>query len=78
MVLEGSAALVAGGEELSLRAGATLVIPPDTAHFTLVDGLVLVAINTPPFEDSDYLVLEDSNMEVGFDIAQYERLTKGA
>ena len=77
MVLEGSGTVVVGGEELPVRQNATVVIPPDHAHFTVSRGLVLATINTPPFEANDYLVLNDSNGAVRFDEAQYERLTKG-
>ena len=75
-VLEGTGTVVLGGEQLAVEPDATVIIPPNIAHFTLPDGLVLAAINTPPFEAEDYIVLTDSDPEVHYDKAVFEAMTQ--
>ncbi len=75
-VLQGSGLLILGGKEQRLSKDSLVVIPPLTAHFTLADKeLVLAAVNSPAFKPEGYIVLNESNKEVGFDKRQFERLT---
>jgi mannose-6-phosphate isomerase-like protein (cupin superfamily) len=73
--LEGSGKVVVGGKEQRLDAGSFLVIPPDTAHFTIPYGLVLAVVNTPPFKTESYVTLSESDPRVGFDKTQFEELS---
>jgi mannose-6-phosphate isomerase-like protein (cupin superfamily) len=73
--LAGSGKVVVGGKEQRLDAGESLVIPPDTAHFTIPYGLVLAVVNTPPFVPENYQPLTESNPSVDFDKAQFDELS---
>ena len=73
--LEGSGNVVVGGTKHRLDAGQLLVIPSDTAHFTIPYGLVLAVVNAPPFKLENYRPLTESNPAVGFDKAQFEALS---
>lgn len=73
--LEGSGRVVVGGKEQRLDAGSFLVIPSDTAHFTIPYGLVLAVVNTPPFKPESYVTLSDSDPRVGFDKTQFDELS---
>lgn len=73
-VLEGAGLVVVGGVETPVAEGSVVVTPPDTAHFTIPDGLVLAVVNTPPFSADNYVALTDSDARVGFDREQYDRL----
>ena len=75
IVLEGLGLTVVGGKEQEVRPGDVVVTPPNTAHFTVPDSLVLAVINTPPFQEGDYIPLTDTDERVLFDRAQFERLT---
>lgn len=75
-VLSGTGLVVVGGEELRVQASDVIVTPPQTAHFTIPkENLVLVAINTPPFNPQNSIHIDESDPAVGFDKAQLERLT---
>ena len=72
--LEGTAKVVVGGTVRRLDAGESLVIPPNTAHFTIPYGLVLAVVSTPPFKPEAYKPLAQSNPAVGFDKTQFDQL----
>jgi mannose-6-phosphate isomerase-like protein (cupin superfamily) len=75
-VIRGSGLTVMGGEEISVEKGSVVVTPPNTAHFTVPEkGLVLMVINTPFFNPSNNVEIEETDASVKFDKAQYERLT---
>lgn len=74
IVLEGLGLTVVGGTEQEVSPGDVIVTPPNTAHFTVPDNLVLAVINTPPFQEGDYIPLTDTDERVLFDRAQLERL----
>ena len=77
-VISGSGVTVDGGKEISLSKGTVVVTPPNTAHFTIPkENLVMVVINTPPFNPANNIHVEHSDPSVGFDEAQFRRL-KGA
>lgn len=76
IVLEGSGKVVLGAEERGVEKGSVVVIPVNTAHYTIPGpDLVLAAINTPPFSPDDYLVVTETNPAVRFDAEQFKRLT---
>lgn len=74
-VLEGSGTMVLGDTQQSLAAGSVVVIPPDTAHFTIPNNLVLAVVNTPPFKPEIYIPLTDTDSAVGFNYQQFKKLT---
>jgi mannose-6-phosphate isomerase-like protein (cupin superfamily) len=77
IVLQGTATVVVGGKPQRVAQGDSVIIPPDTAHFTIPDNqVVIAAINTPPFKPENYIKLESSNAAVHFDAQQFKGLTK--
>lgn len=76
-VLQGTGLNVVGTKEQAIEKGSVIVIPPDTAHFTIPEtDLVLALVNTPPFHLRNSIGLTESNKAVHFDKAQFDRLTK--
>ncbi|HSX33133.1 MAG TPA: cupin domain-containing protein [Candidatus Saccharimonadales bacterium] len=74
-VISGSGLTVVGGEELEVKAGDVIVTPPGTAHFTLPkENLVLIVINTPPFNPDNNIHVDATKPEVKYDHEQFERL----
>lgn len=74
-VLTGSGRIVVGSDESEISKGSVIVTPPDTAHFTLPeDDLVLAVVNTPPFNADNYKPLTASNPDVGFDQDKFNLL----
>lgn len=77
LVLQGEAVVVVGGEEQKVKTGDVVVIPPDTAHFTIPDkNFVIAAVNTPPFKPENYIKLTEteSNPAFRFDAEQFNRI----
>lgn len=75
IVLTGSGLVVVGGQEHKVDKGLVVITPPDTAHFTVPDhDLVLAVINTPSFNPANYVLVTDTMPEVGYDPAQLDRL----
>ncbi len=73
-VLEGSGLVVVGGDEIVAKKGDVIVTSPDTAHFVIPQGgLVLGVISTPPFQGE--LPVTETDLSVKFNKAQFERLT---
>jgi len=74
-VLSGSGLTVVGGEELHITAGDVIVTPPGMAHFTVPkENLVMIVINTPPFNPANNIHLDETNPGVSYDHEQYKRL----
>jgi mannose-6-phosphate isomerase-like protein (cupin superfamily) len=74
IVLEGSGVVIVGDDEQEVSRGSVVTTPPDTAHYTLNNGgLVLAVINTPPFDANNYIALNESNPSVKFDVERYKR-----
>ena len=74
-ILSGTGLTVVGGKELKVMTGDVIVTPPDTTHFTIPHGqLVLIAINTPPFDSNRSIHISETKLEVGYDHEQYKRL----
>lgn len=75
-VISGSGLTVVGGKELKIQAGDIIVTPPETAHFTIPhENLVLLVINTPPFNPANNIHVDATKSEVAYDHEQYKRLT---
>ncbi len=74
-ILTGSGVTVVGGEELQIKSGDVIVTPPQTAHFTIPkEDLVLIVINTPPFNPDNNIHVDDTNPEVKYDHEQFKKL----
>lgn len=74
-VLQGHGIVVVGSKEKLVQKGSVIITPPNTAHFTIAQGdLVLAVINMPPFKLENYVVLTQENKIVGFDKSQFNRL----
>ncbi len=73
-VLQGSGLFVVGGEKQLIAEDGVVVIPPDTAHFTIPQNLVLVVVNTPPFKPDRYIPLIKTDLKTRFDYSQYRKL----
>jgi mannose-6-phosphate isomerase-like protein (cupin superfamily) len=77
IVLTGLGLTVIGGEEIEIKQGSVVVTPQDTAHFTIPkENLVMMVINTPPFNPANNVPINETNLGVGFDRAQYDRLVE--
>jgi mannose-6-phosphate isomerase-like protein (cupin superfamily) len=75
-VLSGSGLTVDGDEELPIKAGDVIVTPPEMAHFTIPkENLVMIVINTPPFNLENNIGVDAPNPEVGHDHEQFKKLT---
>ncbi len=75
-ILQGEGLTVDGGKEIPIKQGSIVITPPNTAHFTIPkQDLVLVVINTPPFSPHNCIDISETDEKLGFDKAQYERLT---
>lgn len=75
-ILFGSGLTVIGGEEMQIQAGDVIVTPPETAHFTVPNrDLVMIAINTPPFNPNNAIHIEQTNPAVEYNHDQYKKLT---
>lgn len=76
-IISGSGLTVVGNEELQVKAGDVIVTPPETVHFTIPrENLVLIVINTPPFNPNNNIHVDEAEQEVRFDREQYERLVE--
>jgi mannose-6-phosphate isomerase-like protein (cupin superfamily) len=75
LVISGNGLTVVGGEELQIKADDIIVTPPQTAHFTIPkENLVMIVINTPPFEPANNIHIDETKAEVRYDHEQYKRL----
>lgn len=77
-VLSGSGLTVVGGEEMQIKAGDIIVTPPETAHFTIPkENLVMIVINTPPFDPNNNIHVEQTSPAVKYNHEQYEAFVAG-
>ncbi len=75
-VLEGSARVVVGNNEHCVNKGDVVIIPSNTAHFTIPnDEFVMGIVNTPPFKFESYIVVNQTNSDVNFDYEHFIELT---
>jgi mannose-6-phosphate isomerase-like protein (cupin superfamily) len=75
VVMDGTANLVVGSHETSVRSGMAVIIPPNHVHYAVPDRyFVTAAINLPGYTDENYIVTTASNPQVGFDLKQFTRL----
>lgn len=76
--LQGIGLVVVGGEERRVEKGSVVVMPENTAHFTIPENdLVFAVVSTPPFDPESYIAIDSaiSNPELAFDAEQFTRLT---
>lgn len=77
IVFEGKATVILGGKKYLISKDMSLIIPPETAHFTLPDqDCVIAAINIPPFKPENYVKLTESDLNVGYDHGQFLAFTQ--
>jgi mannose-6-phosphate isomerase-like protein (cupin superfamily) len=75
-VLSGSGLTVVGGKELPISVGDVIVTPPETAHFTIPkENVVMVVINTPPFNPENNIGIDATRPEVRYNHEQFKKLT---
>jgi mannose-6-phosphate isomerase-like protein (cupin superfamily) len=75
-VLSGTGLTVVGGQEVQIQTGDVIVTPPKTTHFTIPkENLVLMVINTPPFNPDNNIHIDTSDKKLGYDHEQFKRLT---
>ncbi|HSW99172.1 MAG TPA: cupin domain-containing protein [Candidatus Saccharimonadales bacterium] len=78
-VLSGTARVFVGGQAHDAKKGDAIIIPPDTAHYTIPGAdFVVAAVNNPPFRPESYITLgaaDESRLEVEFDLDKFRRLT---
>jgi mannose-6-phosphate isomerase-like protein (cupin superfamily) len=78
IVISGLGKTIVKDQAFELEPGTVVVIPPETAHYTLPkENLVLGVVNTPPFNPANVVNLTESNSAVGFDKAQYDQELAG-
>ncbi len=78
VVLQGTGLVVVGGEEKHVEKGDVIVAPPGVVHFTIPgQDLVLGIVNTPPFNPANIVEVHETDLTVGFDRVQFNRLTAG-
>jgi mannose-6-phosphate isomerase-like protein (cupin superfamily) len=75
IVIEGSGIVIVGHTEHRVQKGSVIITPPDKVHYTVSDQeLVIAAINTPPFDPKNYIVVTETRPDVGFEQQQFARL----
>lgn len=77
-VLNGSGLVVIGNGEKRVEKDDVIVIPPDTAHYTIPDkgqGLVLAVVNTPPFNPANAVDITEDSPQFAFDLHKFQQLT---
>jgi mannose-6-phosphate isomerase-like protein (cupin superfamily) len=73
-ILQGKGLVVVGGEENYVEKNSVVVIPGNTAHFTIPkEKLVLAVVSTPPYKGEHALPLDQDNPLVKYDQAQLFR-----
>lgn len=76
-VLQGSALMVVGLEEQCVINGDVIVIPPYYAHYAIPDkNFVIAAVNIPPFNPNNFILITENQPGVKFSKEQFEKLTK--
>lgn len=74
-VLAGTAMVVVGEKTYNAQKGDVIIIEPNIAHFTIPDSeYVIAVVHTPPFKPENYIVVEETNLSVRFDRAQFDML----
>lgn len=72
IAFQGTANVFIADSETRMQAGDALIIPPNTAHYTLPDdNFVIAVINKPPFKPENYIKLTESDPSVQYDHAQF-------
>lgn len=73
-ILQGKGLVVVGGEENYVEKNSIVIIPGNSAHFTIpIEDLVLAVVCTPPYRGESALPLDQDNPLVKYDQAQFFR-----
>jgi len=76
-VLQGSAQMVVGYEELEVVKGDVIVISPYCAHYAIPDNeFVIAAVSVPPFNPNNFILITKNISGVKFSQERFEQLTK--
>jgi mannose-6-phosphate isomerase-like protein (cupin superfamily) len=81
IAMTGSGTVVVGGRETHIEPGSVCIIYPETAHFTIPEkDLVLAVINTPSFSANNVVTLDEgeSKAAVGYNAKQLDILVAKA
>lgn len=76
-VLQGTGTVIVAGKEIQVKPGSIVVTQPGNAHFTVPSenhDLVMAVVNNPPFDINNFINVEKTNNEVGFNKEQYTAL----
>lgn len=74
-VLAGTALIVVSGIEYQVKTGDVIIIEPNKAHFTIPDkNFVIAAVNIPSFNPENYILLDQTNHSVGFDLEEFNKI----
>lgn len=72
-ILQGSGLVVVGNSTHIVTKNSVIVIPSSIAHYTIPQhDLVMAVINTPPFNNQNYVPLIDDNTQVQFSKRQFD------
>ena len=75
-MLQGHALVVVGGREHQAGPGDHVVMQPGMTHYAVPDeDCVLGVVNTPPFQEEQYIVVTEDDPAHGFNKAQFDKLT---
>lgn len=73
-ILQGKGLVVVGSEENYVEKNSVVIIPGNTAHFTIpIEELVLAVVCTPPYRGEHALPLDQDNPLVKYDQTQLSR-----
>lgn len=73
-ILQGKGLVVVGGKENYVEKNSIVVIPGNTAHFTIpIEELVLAVVCTPPYRGEYVLPLDQDNPLVKYNQSQLSR-----
>lgn len=75
IILQGTGIVVVGGQIHEVSKDCIIVTPPHTAHFTIPEkDLVMAVINIPAFKIENYVPITGDNSAVKFSQKQFEEL----
>lgn len=78
-VFQGLGRVVVGNEVLPVERGSVVVTPAGTTHYAIPDkeqGLVLVLVNTPPFNPVNNIDVTETDLAHSYNHELFKQLTK--
>lgn len=74
IILCGNGVVVVGDKELQVEKDSVVITPPNTAHYTIPEkNLVVAVINTPPFQLENYVIVTEDKPQVEFSKNQFNK-----